>query len=157
MPSFRRPSHPQSRTTDGGFKRPSEPERKPSAPLEKRGIEEELSINDLHLNEELMAQPLLMRKYTKEKAKLERKTKAIKNQLELKESSLKIVLSNDGKGRKVAEIEAMVIADGEVQKLRVELYDAEEQVSEYEGIVKAIAQRVEMLKDLSANIRKELT
>jgi len=156
MPQFKRPSRPPSPTTGGGFQRPAEPEKKPSAPLEKKGIDEEIRINDLHLNEELMGQPLLMRKYTKELASLRKKVKGIKNQLELKESALKIVLSNDGKGRKVAEIEAMTIADASVQELRVQLYDAEELEDEFEGIVKSIAQRMEALKDLCANVRKEL-
>jgi hypothetical protein len=47
--------------------------------------------------------------------------------------------------------------DAEVQKLKTELADTEELEVEFEGIVKAFAQRVEMLKDLSANIRKEMT
>lgn len=154
MPQFKRPS--VKPLTAGGFQKPAEAPKENLKPLEKNGIDQELMINDLRLNEELMGQPLLMRKYTKLLSNISRKVKAIKNQLELKESSIKILLSNDGKGRKVAEIEAMVMADADVQRFRVELYDAEEQEQEYEGIVKAIAHRIEVLKELSVNSRKEM-
>lgn len=148
---------PLRERTAGGFEKPAQAERKGREPLVKTDIQQELTISDLHLNEELMGQPLLMRKYTKEFAKLKRQVKAIKNQLELKESSIRTLLWNDGKARKVAEVDAMVLSDVEVQKLRVELYDAEELQDEFEGIVKSIHQRHEMLKDLCANARKELT
>jgi len=160
MNQFKRPSSPPGgalkEKTGGGFQKPATYEKKPSAPLEKKGVDQELSINDLHINEELMGQPLLMRKYTQELAKLTKKAKAIKAKLEYQESVLKVTLSNDGKGRKVAEIEAMVIMDAEVQRLRVELYDAEEQVDEYTGIVRSFAQRMDVLQQLSNNQRKEM-
>lgn len=158
MPSFKRPpGSPLREKTAGGFDKPAAVEKKPMVPLEKKGIDQELLINDVHLNEELMGQPLLMRKYTKELAGIRKKVKSISNKLDMKESAIKVVLSNDGRGRKVAEIEAMVIQDVEVQNLRIQLYDAEEMQDEYEGIVKSIAQRMEMLKDISANLRKEMT
>lgn len=156
MPKFNRPGSALKEKTGGGFDKPaSAPERKRHV-LVKEGIEGELSIDDLYINEELMDQPLLMRKYTKQLAGLKKKSKAIKNKLEMEESKLKIQFSNDGKGRKVAEIESMVIGNEHVQQLRVELYDAEEQQDEFEGLVRAIAQRYEMLKELSTNLRKEL-
>lgn len=154
MPQFKRPSRPM---TAGGFEKPAEPVKQPSAPLEKKGIDEELKINDMHLNEELMGQPLLMRKYTQELSKIHKKVKSIKNKLELREAQLTTLMSNDGKGRKVAEVEALVVQDEEVQKLRIELYDMEEVENEYEGIVRSIAQRLETLKEVSMNVRKELT
>lgn len=158
---FKRPGSPPGSPlrdkTAGGFDKPATSERKPTQLLEKNGVGEELRINDLHINEELMGQPLLMRKYTQELAKLTKKAKSIKNKLEMQEAGLKVTLSNDGKGRKVAEMEAMVIMDAEVQKLRVELYDAEEQVDEYVGIVRSFAQRIEVLKELSMNARKEMS
>ncbi len=162
MPSFKKPQTTgnaplkEREVTAGGFQKPAQVDKKPMELLEKTGIDQELRINDLHVNEELIGQPLLMRKYTRELSRLKKKVKAITNQLEMKESAIKIMLSNDGKGRKVAEIESMVISDVDVQKLRIERYDAEEMQDEYEGIVKSIAQRYEMLKELCANLRKEM-
>lgn len=160
MSQFKRPGSPPGapirEKTSGGFQKPAKAEKQPMQPLEKKDIGDELRINDLHINEELMGQPLLMKKYTTELSKLVKKAKSIKNKLELHESSLKVTLWNDGKGRKVAEIEAMVVMDAETQKLRVELYDAEEQVDEYTGIVRSFAQRIEVLKELSMNARKEM-
>lgn len=156
MPEFKRPGTTLKEKTSGGFDKPAVAPKQARTMLEKKSISEELSINDLHLNEEIMGQPLLMRKYTQELSKLRKKCKSIKNQLELKEARLAVKFANDGKGKRVSEIEASIIQDDEVQKLRIELYDAEELQDEYEGIVRSIAQRMDALKDLSANIRKEL-
>lgn len=153
MPLFKRPT---SDKTGGGFSRPTHAPKTPMAPLKKEGIDQELHINDLHVNEELVAQPLLMRKYSRELASLKRKRDAIQRKLELQESTITMTLSRDGTGRKVAEIEAMVAADESVQKLKEELAESEEHVGEYEGIVKAVQQRHDMLKELCANLRKEM-
>lgn len=155
MPQFKRPQSPRPQS-EPRERAPEPKAQEPAQPLVKNGINEELSINDRHINEELIGQPMLMRKYTRELSQLRKKVKAIANRLELAEGKLKIKLSNDGKGRKVAEIEAMVVEDVEIQKLRIELYDAEELENEYEGIVKAVSQRMEMLKELCANLRKEM-
>lgn len=163
MSQFKRPGSPpgaplkEREKTAAGFTKPATAEKKPLAPLEKKDIGDELRINDLHINEELMGQPLLMKKYTKLLAQLNKKVKAIKNKLEMQEAGLYITLSNDGRGRKVAEIEAMVVQDAGVQTLRIQLYDAEEEAEEYTGIVRSIAQRIEALKELSMNTRKEMS
>lgn len=158
---FKRPSAPPGaplrEKTAGGFDKPATAPKTPLAPLEKKGIAEELRINDLHINEELMGQPLLMRKYCEELAALNRKVKSIKNQLEMREAGLYVTFSNDGKGRKVAEIEAMVIQDAGVQELRIQLYDAEEEAETYTGIVRSVAQRMEALQHISNNMRKEMS
>lgn len=147
---------PRPKTT-GGFDRPVEMPRSKRRELVKEGVDQELSIDSHYLNEELMDQPLYFRKYTKELSKIKRKKAAVEQQLEFKESQLTVAFSSDGKGRKVAEVQAAICQDPEVQKLKTELADTEELEIEFEGIVKAFAQRTEMLKDLSANIRKELT
>lgn len=157
MPTFKKPGLPLKDKTAGGFNKPAQVERKPLSPLEKRDINEELSINDVHINEELIGQPLLMRKYTKELAQLNKRVKSIKNKLEMQEAKLYVLYSNDGRGHKVAEVEALVLQDEEVQKLRVELYDAEELAEEFTGIVRSFAQRMEALQQLSNNQRKEMT
>ena len=143
--------------TAGGFDQPAEMPRSKRRELIKEGVDQELSIDSHYLNEELMDQPLYFRKYTKELSKIKRKKSAIEQQLEYRESSLTIQFSSDGKGRKVAEVQAMISLDADVQRLKGELADTEELEVEFEGIVKAFSHRMEMLKDLSANIRKELT
>jgi hypothetical protein len=143
--------------TAGGFDKPAEPPRIKRREVIKEGIDQELSIDQNYLNEEIMDQPLYFRKYTRELAKIKRKVAAVEQQLDYRESQLVMELSSDGKGRKVAEVQAMVCKDETIQKLKTELADAKELEVEFEGIVKAFAQRHEMLKDLSANLRKELT
>lgn len=142
--------------TSGGFTQPAKSEPKARQPLLKTNIAEELTIDDLHLNEELMGQPTLMRKYTQELAKLKKSAKSINMQLELKEAEKTTLFSKDGTGRKVSEVEAAVISDPEVQRLKGEVIEAERMQDEYEGIVKSIHQRFEMLKELCANTRKEM-
>ena len=154
MPQFKRPDRGR---TGGGFEKPAEAPKTGRQLLKKEeSVEAHLTINDLHINEELMGQPLLMRTYTKELASLRKKVKSIENKLELTESRLRTKFSSNGKGLKVAEVDALIVEDVEVQTLRVELYDAEEQQDQFEGVVKAIAQRYEMLKELCANLRKEM-
>lgn len=141
------------------FQRNNREDSAPSAKrreLIKEGIDQELSIDDLNLNRELMDQALYFRKYTKELSKVQRKAKAIKAELERTEARLYVKLSNDGKGRKVKEIESMVLLDESVSDLRDQLLEAEELQTEYEGIVKAFYQRHEMLKDLCANARRDM-
>lgn len=160
MRQFKRPGPPPGaplrEKTAGGFDKPAQAPKQALQPLEKKGVDDELRINDLHINEELIGQPLLMRKYTKELASINKKVKSIKNKLELQEAAVYTLLSNSGKGYKVAEVEALVLQDAEVQKLRVELYDAEELAEEFTGIVRSFAQRMEALQQLSNNQRKEM-
>lgn len=141
------------------FQRSNREDSAPSAKrreLLKEGIDQELSIDDMNLNRELMDQALYFRKYTKELSKVQRKAKSIKAELERTEARLYVRLSNDGKGRKVKEIESMVMLDESVSELREQLLEAEELQTEYEGIVKAFYQRHEMLKDLCANARRDM-
>ncbi len=119
-------------------------------------VEKHISIDDSRINEELQDHALHFRKYTKILSNLQKKAKAIKLKLEEVEATVYVRLSNDGQGRKVKEIDSMIVLDPEVAKLKRDLLDAEEMVSEYEGIVKALYQRHEMLKDLCANRRKDL-
>lgn len=153
MPSFKRPSS-AIRQPDSA-PQPREPKEAPK-PLEKADLAAELSIDARYINEEVIGQALLMRKYTKELSMLRKKTKSIENKLELKEAQLRATFSNNGRGLKVAEVDGLIVQDAEVQKLRIELYDAEEERDAYEGIVKSVSQRMEMLKELCANLRKEM-
>lgn len=144
------------------FKRtnPAERESFQEAPSKKRELVtddpgRELSIDEDNLNQELMDQPLLFRKWTRMLSQVSKKAKAIKNKLEYQKALAVSKYASDGTGKKVREIEAAITLDAEVARLENELLDAEELVEEYTGIVKAFYQRHEMLKDLCANKRRE--
>jgi hypothetical protein len=119
-------------------------------------VDMELRIDDRHLNEELMDQPLFFRKWTKLLSEVAKKARTIKLVLEETEAMLHTKLSSDGKGRKVKEMESIVALDSDVKRIKRDLIEAEGMVQEFEGIVRAFYQRHEMLKDLAANKRKEL-
>ena len=143
------------------FNRQPQAAKEEAPPFKKRemiatDVDQELVIDTNHLNEELMDQPLYFKKWTGLLAEVNKKCKIINLTLEEKEAELHIKYANDGTAKKVKEIESAVTSDPEIQKLKRELIDVEELVSRFEGIVKAFYQRHEMLKDLSANKRKEL-
>jgi hypothetical protein len=136
------------------FKRQETP--KPQQNIIHEREERELVIDDQNLNKELMDQPLLMKKYTKILAELNKKASLVKYKLEEREAELQLQFSSDGTGKRVADIEASITLDEQVKKLKRELLDAVEQAEQFTGIVKSIAQRHDALKDLCANARKEL-
>lgn len=117
-------------------------------------IDQELFIDDENINEELMEQPLLFRKYTKIKAKLVAKSAAIKQKL--KETEARAYAKYAAPGNKVREIESSIDCDPDVLQLRKEHIEAERMVEEYEGIVIAFRQRHDVLKELSTNKRRDL-
>jgi hypothetical protein len=119
-------------------------------------VDQELYIDLNHLNEELMDQPLLFRKWTGLKAEIERKVKSIKLMLDETKSHLYLQFSNDGTGKKVKEVDAAVTLNDDVKRLERELIDAEETLTKFEGICRAFHQRGEALKDLCANRRREV-
>lgn len=119
-------------------------------------VDQELLIDDQRLNEELMDQPLMFRKWTRLLSEVSKKAKVIRLTLEEKEAECYAKYSADGTGKRVKEVESAVIQDTDVKRLKRELVDAETMVEEFTGIVKAFHQRYEMLKDLCANRRKEL-
>ena len=114
----------------------------------------ELCIDDEELNAELIDQPLLFRKWVKIKARVHKNAKVIKQKLKEVEAQTHLRLSKAG-GR-VKDIEALVELDEEVIKMRHQLIEAEELLEEYEGIARAFFQRHESLKELCANVRKEM-
>lgn len=127
--------------------------------VEKNGIisdsiDMELLIDIDDLNGEIMNQPLMMRKYTKLKADVHAKAKII--ELKLKETEALYYIEHSKKGHKVKDVESLVALEPEVKQLKFELIEAEKLLEVYEGIVRATAQRHDSLKDLAANIRKEL-
>lgn len=116
--------------------------------------DKELYIDHEALNDELMDQPLLLRKWIRLKAQVNRNTRIIQQKLKEVEARVHLELSKEG-GR-VKDVDSRVELHPEVQKLRNELIDAETLSEEYEGIARAFFQRHEALKEICANIRKEL-
>jgi hypothetical protein len=138
------------------FNRKSRKEAKKSASKEiiTDAVDMELFIDHHDLNNEVMNQPLLLRKWTKLKSEAHTKAKILK--LQLKELESKFTSEYSKKGYKVKEVEAAVCLEPKVQKMQRDLIEAEETLESFEGIVRAFFQRHEALKELGANIRKEL-
>lgn len=128
---------------------PSEP-----SPLLIDKADQELFINPNEINAELLNQPLLFRKWVKLKAQVNKKMRAIKQVLENTEA--KIHLSYSQEGGRVKDVESKVTTHPDVVKLKLELIEAEELSEEYEGIARAFYQRHEALKEICANMRKEM-
>lgn len=114
----------------------------------------ELHIDDTNLNVESMNQPLLYRKWSQLKAQIGKKVKILKLQLGRLEGQKYLEFGK--MGGKVREIESMINSDPEIITLQDQLAEAEALLEEYEGIVRAFWQRNESLKDLHANLRKDL-
>ena len=115
-------------------------------------VDQELMIDIKNINGELMDQALLMRKWTKAKSMASKRAKAIRNKLEY----TKAQIYRDGvrKGWRVGDIQAEVTVNPTVQELTNELTEAEFELEQLEGIVRAFHQKHDALKDLSANVRK---
>lgn len=119
-------------------------------------IDKDLFIDDQNLNGELLDQALLFKKYIYIKSEVSKKAKITRLVLDEKKAELITKFSNDGTGKKVKEIEAAVTLDADVQRLERELIDSEELLNRYEGIVRAVMQRHEALRELSTNRRKDV-
>jgi F0F1-type ATP synthase membrane subunit b/b' len=57
----------------------------------------------------------------------------------------------------VADIDALIMLDPRVQEVQQQLLDAEESHEDLESILYSLRQRHENIKELCANIRKEMT
>lgn len=124
--------------------------------LAKEGIDVELYIDVNNLNDELMDQPLLYRKYTKIKSQVYRKMNSIKDKLELLKAQARMEFKNTQKKATVADVDALIITDPRIQEVLAQYREVEEEFEALEGIVYSIRQRHEALKELCANIRKEM-
>lgn len=117
-------------------------------------IDKELWIDQEDLNNELGDSPLRLRKYTKLKADVHRKLKAIARKLEMARAEAHESYSKEG-GR-VKDVEHKVETDPAVMKIKEEHDEAEVLFEEYTGIVRAFFARHESIKEICANIRKEM-
>lgn len=117
-------------------------------------IDQELDIDPEDLNEELAHQPLLMRKYTRLASEVISKLRAVEDNLKYVEG--KAYLKYKKEGGTIKEVEARVDTDDEVKQARQEVQETQALHKEYEGIVRSIMQRHDALKEICANIRKEM-
>lgn len=119
-------------------------------------VDRELFIDADNLNDELMDQPLLYRKYGKLKSQANKNAKTVKNRLERVIGAARLEFKRANPKATVAEIDALVSMDPTVQQVQGELLDAEELHEDMENIMYTLRQRHENIKELCANIRKEM-
>lgn len=123
-------------------------------------VEQELYIEDEHINEELMDQPLKFRKWSKIEVECERQVKTLKLSLENAEAQAYADVKEEyqvaGEKPTVKDLDTGVKLNPEVKRIKQELLDAEAQLADVKLIVRAFYQRHEVLKDIAANLRKDL-
>lgn len=119
-------------------------------------VEQELYIEEECINEELMDQPLKFRKWSKMEVRCERKVKTLRLALENAEAKAYHEARKSQKKHTIKDLENAVKMDERVQELKEELIEAEGELSDIKMIVKSFYQRHEVLKDIAANLRKEL-
>lgn len=119
-------------------------------------VEQELFIEEDYLNEEIMDQPLKFRKWARLEVEADRRVKSIRLKLEQTKAMAYLEAKRELNKPTVRELESYVSIDPDVVKIEDELIVAEAELSDAKMIVKAFYQRHESLKDLAANLRKEL-
>lgn len=115
-------------------------------------IDTDLMIDIKNVTGELMDQALLMRKWTKAKARANKIAKLLKMQVAQAKGQLHKQLV--AKGLRVGDIEAAKDTDPQIVSLSQQLIEAETEAEELEGIVRAFYFKSESLKELSFNLRK---
>lgn len=124
-------------------------------------VDMELYIDEDDLNKEITDQPLKFRKWSELANEAEKAVKAIQNELDLvcAEVRLEIIEDYELKGAKrptTDDLRALVMVSEKVIEIKRELMEAENTSENLKSVVRAFYQRHEMLKDLSANIRKDV-
>lgn len=116
--------------------------------------ERDLYIDESSLDVEWLNQPLLMLRYTRERAKAEREVARLKRKLRITAATLdKDVRTNPGDFKitvKLTETVVLnaVLCDEEYEEVEKELMEANYELSMIEGAVESIKQRKDALQDL---------
>lgn len=118
-------------------------------------VDQELFIDILNINDELMNQPLLFRKYARLEAECNKVVRTLEVELERVKAKAHLDLLKSGAKLKVADAEATVLLDENVKVVQDKLIEAREVQEGMKGALLAFRQRHDALKDLSANLRKE--
>lgn len=116
----------------------------------------DLFINENELNNELLDQSLRYMKYAKLKAKANKNVKVIKRKLDEIAGSVRSIVREENPSLRVADVDGKVNQNEEVKQVKIELEEAEYIAELLQDATYAFRQRSEMLKDLSANRRKEV-
>lgn len=118
-----------------------------------------LQIDENNINKELMDQPLLFREYGKMEVEAGDAVRILEVQLERVKAQVHLEFMKQtatGKKMTVKDIESQVLTDERVTKVQDELLDAQQVHDDMRNLMLALRQRHEVLKDVSANLRKEL-
>jgi len=114
----------------------------------------DLKIDKDNINEELMNQPLLYRKWSKILAEANRNVRIF--EVELLRVKARAHAKYSQIGKKVKEVESLVMLDDDVVEVYDELVEAEELAENLKGIVVSFRQRHDSLREVSMNLRKEV-
>lgn len=118
-------------------------------------VEMDLSIYPENLNQQLMDQALVYKKYSDLDAEARKAHRDAESYLKVVESTAHIRYSRENPKMKVKDLESLVTLDAQVQQVRAKVSELEEQADKIRGALKAAYQRHDMLKELSYNKRKE--
>lgn len=119
-------------------------------------VDQELFIDEERINDELMDQPLRFRKWANLENKAQKHLKAVQLKLEQAKAQAYIKIKASGAKVTIKDLEFQVTLDPEVLRLEEEVLEAEDLLASMKTATKAFYQRHEVLKDLCANLRKEL-
>lgn len=122
--------------------------------IEDSMIKSDVIIDDNNLNEELLKQPLLYIKWVELAAKANKAARNAKVILKQVEGHAKFKYKQ--KGSTVDQVNAQVDTDAEVIAARQELNELEVTAETFNNYVRSVYQRLDTLKELCANKRKEL-
>jgi hypothetical protein len=116
--------------------------------------EKDLFIDESSLDVEWLNQPLMMFRYTRERAKAEKEVSRLKRKLKVTAATLdKDIRTNPSDYKitvKLTEevVKNAVLCDEEYQEIELELIEANYELSMIEGAVESIKQRKDALQDL---------
>jgi hypothetical protein len=115
-----------------------------------------LQIDENNINKELMDQPLLFREYGKMEIEAGDAVRTLEVQLNRVKAKVHLDIMKNAAKFKVKDIENMVEIHADVVKVQDELLEAQSVHEDMRNLIMALRQRHEVLKDISANLRKEL-
>lgn len=115
-----------------------------------------LQIDENNINKELMDQPLLFREYGKMEIEAGDAVRTLEVQLSRVKATVHLSIMKNAEKFKVKDIENMVEVHKDVVKVQNELLKALKMHEDMRNLIMALRQRHEVLKDISANLRKEL-
>lgn len=115
-----------------------------------------LRIDENNINKELMDQPLLFREYGKMEIEAGDAVRTLEVELVRVKARVHLDIMKNAPKLKVKDIENMVEVHEKVVKVQNELLEAQKMHDDMRNLIMSLRQRHEVLKDISANLRKEL-